>query len=246
MAAVAVLDRAGVATRHRASGRCLAIGIPPRRRCVRRSGRRFWSAPATAMSRARPAWWCELPSRTPGDLIAVTIAASAAAPAPRRSRDQLHLDARRLSVRSRCWCRGRACPNGQWSLPRWRPMVTGLPGVVAPCGQVKDDFSAPRLRQSPHPAPAGGARRHRGPPSAPRLVRATRDRTPAPPGSAERHAALAPAPATDRRRAGDGAEARGMDALALAIGPSRVADSSTRGGQARVLNRPHGPPRRAP
>lgn len=127
MAAVAVLDRAGLVTRHRASGRCLAIGIPPRRRCVRRSGRRFWSAPATAMSRARPAWWCELPSRTPGDLIAVTIAASAAAPAPRRSRDQLHLDARRLSVRSRCWCRGRASPNGQWSLPRWRPMVTGLP-----------------------------------------------------------------------------------------------------------------------
>ncbi len=133
---------------------------------------------------------------------------------------------------------GRCLAGDLWS--------QGSPGVVAPCGQVKDDFSAPRLRQSPHPAPAGGARRHRGPPSAPRLVRATRDRTPAPPGSAERHAALAPAPATDRRRAGDGAEARGMDALALAIGPSRVADSSTRGGQARVLNRPHGPPRRAP
>jgi hypothetical protein len=99
----------------------------------------------------------------------------------------------------------------------------GSPGRrCSPGGQVKDDFSAPRLRQSAHAAPAGGARRDRSPPSAPRVVRATRGRAPALPGSAERHAALPPAAATDRRCAADGAEARRMDARAQAIGPSRL------------------------
>ena len=79
------------------------------------------------------------------------------------------------------------------------------------------DFSGSRFRQPPHRAPAGGARCDRGSPPAPRHVHATRDRGPARCGGAERHAALAPASPADRRPARDGTEARGMDALALAI-----------------------------
>ena len=94
--------------------------------------------------------------------------------------------------------------------------------------QVKD-FSAPRFRRSAHRAPAGDARCDRGPPPAPPHVRAARDRAPAPCGGAERHAAVAAASPTDRGRARDGAEARGMDALALVMSDQAASPTPPRG-----------------
>ena len=123
--------------------------------------------------------------------------------------------------RSRCRCHGRASPNDQWSVHRWRPRVTGLAQASSLLGRPVKDFSASRFRQPPHRAPAGGARCDRGSPPAPRHVHAARDRAPARSGDAERHVALAPASPSDRRRARDSTEARGMDALALAISANR-------------------------
>lgn len=136
-------------------------------------------------------------------------------------RDQLEPDSGRVSRRSRWRCHGRVSPNDQWSVHRWRPRVTGSPRRRRSSGGPSRYFSASRFRQPPHRAPAGGARCDRGSPPAPRHVHAARDRAPARSGDVERHAALAPASPSDRRRARDSTEARGMDALALAISANR-------------------------
>ena len=135
----------------------------------------------------------------------------------RQVRDQLDPDSRRVSRRSRCRCHGRVSPNDQWSVHRLRHRVTGLAQASSLLGRAVKDCSASRFRQPPHRAPAGGARCDRGSPPAPRHVHAARDRAPARSGDVERHAALAPASPSDRRSARDSTEARGMDALALAI-----------------------------
>ena len=86
---------------------------------------------------------------------------------------------------------------------------------------VRQGLLASRFRQPPHRAPAGGARCDRGSPPAPRHVHAARDRAPARSWDAERHPTLAPASPPDRRCARDSTEARGMDAVALAMRANR-------------------------
>jgi hypothetical protein len=132
------------------------------------------------------------------------------------------------STRTRGWAAtlalrrgGRASPNDQWSVHRWRPKVTGLAPASPLLGRAVKDFSASRSRQPSHRAPEGGARCDRVSPPAARHLRATRDRAPAQRRDAERHAALTPASPSDRRRACDSAQARGMDALALAMSANR-------------------------
>lgn len=131
---------------------------------------------------------------------------------------------------------GRASPNDQWSVHRWDLGFEALALASSLLGRHVKDFSAPRFRRSAHRAPAGGARCDRGPPPAPHHVRAARDRAPARSGGAERHAAFAPASPADRRRARDGAEARGLDALALAISDKAASPTPPRGSYRRRAN----------
>ena len=146
-------------------------------------------------------------------------------PDPRRLHFVLNGRLGRPSREARSWreadsrkpARGRASPNDQWSVHRRGPRVGALALASSLVGRHLKDFSAPRFRRSAHRAPAGDARCDRGPPPAPHDVRAARDRAAAPSGGAERHAAIAAASPADRRRARDGAEARGMDALALVM-----------------------------